>query len=121
MFSIFSKPIIASCEEIQDSCILNIQLKSNKCGFINISRERVTFQFSCGWRKFGKGTSKIETVSFKYMNNKLIIFKISNNQEILALECNKSIYDKAFDFLKVKQKERKDPEFRSKSGQFFGR
>lgn len=121
MFSIFSKPIIVSCEELQDSCILNIQLKSNKCGFINISKEHVTFQFSCGWTKIGKGALSIENVSFKYTNNELIVFKISNNQEIFAFKCNKSIYEKALDFLKVKQNERKNPKFRSKLDEFLKR
>jgi hypothetical protein len=121
MFSIFSKPFIVSCEETQDSCILNIQLKSNKCGVINISQEHVTFQFSCGWAKIGKGALNIENISFKYRNNELVIFKISNNQEILAFKCDKSIYEKAFYFLKVKQKERKDPKFRSKLDEFLKR
>lgn len=121
MFSIFSKPVIVSCEEIQDCCILNIQLKSKKCGFINISQEHVTFQFSCGWTKIGKGALNIEDVSFKYKNNQFTIFKINNNQEILAFKSNKSIYEKALDFLKVKQNERKDPKFRSKLDEFLKR
>ncbi|SHL26379.1 hypothetical protein [Flavobacterium chilense] len=54
MFSIFSKPIIVSCEQIQGSLVLNTQLKSNNCEMVNISREHVVFQFSWGWTKIGK-------------------------------------------------------------------
>ncbi|WP_291287085.1 hypothetical protein [Flavobacterium sp.] len=119
MFSIFSRPFIASYEENQNALILNIHVKSKKCGFINISQEHVIFQFYYGWTNVGKGALKIENVSFKYVNNELIIFKVVNDQKIAAFNCNRFIYEKAFEFLQVKQRERGSSKFRSNLDEFL--
>ncbi|SHE65204.1 hypothetical protein [Pedobacter caeni] len=109
MVSIFSKPVIASCEENQDSCILTVHFKSKKCGFIKISRERVIFQFSCGWNTIGKGAVDIAKVLFIYENSRFIVSKISDNKEIFALRCNQDLYNIVYDFLSS-TKRRREPE-----------
>ncbi|WP_144243334.1 hypothetical protein [Sphingobacterium sp. ML3W] len=99
MISILSKPFINSCEVNQDSCILIVHFKSKKCGFINIYREQIIFQFSCGWNNIGKGALNIGEVSFNYENGQLLIYKISNHKKILALKCDENVYRIAFDFI----------------------
>ncbi|WP_202702887.1 hypothetical protein [Flavobacterium sp. UGB4466] len=105
MFSILSRPTIVSYEEDQDSCMLNVYLKSRKCGFICISQKHVVFHLSCGWSKIGKGASDIKSVFLKYANNQMIIFRVYDNKEILVIKCDQIIYEKALYFLKNKQRE----------------
>jgi hypothetical protein len=98
---IFSKPYIDSYKEDKNIIYLAIYCKSQKCGFIEISKEkeRVTFQFACGWNHIGKGFSNLNDVDFEYKNKYLTMFHKTTKKKLFNIRCEQKIFDKVMQFL----------------------
>lgn len=106
-----------------DSFTLKIfsKVKEKECGFINISKEYVTFRYYYNLSNFNKGATAVEDIIFDYKDNHFHIINKSNNKLILNIECDKDIYIKANNYLIEKKKQIKDESSRSSKDIFLGR
>ncbi|MWP50407.1 MULTISPECIES: hypothetical protein [Gilliamella] len=126
MFS-FSKPkfYIKSYQYDKgyDSFTLKIfsEVKEKKCGFINISKEHVTFQYYYNFNNSKKGAVSVKDIIFDYKNSQFLIINKVNNDKILSINCKEDIYIKANNYLIEKKKQFKDESFKSSLDIFLNR
>ena len=126
MFS-FSKPkfYIKSYhyDKDYDSFTLKIfsKVKEKECGFINISKEYVTFQYYYNFNNSKKGAVSVKDIIFNYSDSKFQMISKVNNDKILSINCKEDIYFKANNYLIEKKKQIKDDSFKSSLDIFLDR
>ena len=90
----FSQPVIDSFKEDNGSARLTISRKSKRCGFIAISKQKVTFQYYCGWGHGGKGLANLDDVDFVFEKERLIMIHKTTKRKIFKLKCERELFDK---------------------------
>jgi hypothetical protein len=91
--SLFKTPYIQNYEINNDTIILNVYFIEKKCGYINITNEKINALISCGIKSF-KGFMLRENININYQNGNMIIINKENNKKILEMKCPMEIYEK---------------------------
>ena len=100
--SLFYSPYVKSCQTNNGTIALEIYCRNKRCGYINITNERVTSLISLGIKSF-KGSTKREDTYFRYLHQKLAIINKATSKIILRIKCNKRMFNRIkheFDTLK---------------------
>lgn len=88
--SLFYSPYIKSCQASNCTIALEIYCRNKRCGYINISKERITSLVSFGIKSF-KGSAKREDIYFRYDSRKLMAVNRASNKTILKVKCGEEM------------------------------
>jgi hypothetical protein len=91
--SLFKTPYIQDYEINNNTIILDVYFMEEKCGYINITNEKINALISCGIRSF-KGFMLRENVNINYQNYNIVMLNKENNKMLLEIKCPMEIYEK---------------------------
>lgn len=87
IISFFCQPYVGIIEKKENSLMVNINIKSQECGYIEITGGQIKYYMSCGYKSISKGIMLIENSILKHDNNILIISSKDSLKKI-KLKCS---------------------------------
>jgi hypothetical protein len=100
--SLFKDPHIHGYTINDDTMTLNVYFMGKKCGYVDITSEKINSIISCGVKSF-KCFMKIENVEFAYIDGNFVMTDTRTKARVLKIKCQLEVYGKII--AKIKQPE----------------